>query len=160
MDKRNYVPTMVPRKGYVTSIEHAEIVVRDYDGTPIVVAEGIHESHQGEAGHTFVLSPHAFEQMIETWTRKMLERSSEEKSDVPNDEPAWTADTERIVRDRARDFADELFTSTNDVDTNDSKTIAWSKYKQSLMIEFREVAENAFEQRMKELFGNERFIKF
>lgn len=65
-------------KGYIPSIENGEVIVRDYDGTPIVVAQGIVETRQGEAGKTFVLSPDAFKIMIEAWTRKTLEMSAEE----------------------------------------------------------------------------------
>ena len=152
--QKSYVPVEIPMAGYITNIERAEVIVRDYDGSPLVVAEGIIEN--GKNGKTFVLSPHMFEQMIEYWTRKMLEREeadSEEKTVEP-DEPAWTDDTERNVRDRARDFASEIWESREEVDLSDLKATAWSEYKKSLMFVWREVAENAFEERMRELLGN------
>lgn len=157
IEQKNYVPVEIPMAGYLTNIERAEVVVRDYDGSPLVVAEGIIEDHQGRAGKTFVLSPHMFEQMIEYWTRKMLERAEEADSEekiVEPDESAWTDDTEQNVRDRARDYASEIWELRDEVDLSDLKTTAWSEYKRSLMFVWREVAENAFEERMRELLGN------
>lgn len=78
----SYVPVSIPAKDVPKIIQRAEFVVRDWNGTPIVMAEGISETDSRTGAKSFVISPETFDQLVDYWTRKKSELSETENVEL------------------------------------------------------------------------------